>query len=275
MHLRSASTLTLCGRRAASSPSARGASSRSRRSARRADGSPSRSTRSRPVGCRGDRRHARALVDQGDLAEIVAGLQGRVLLAADETVASPDSITKKAAPPEPSLDDRLALGEAPLLEQPRDLCELVLRRGRRRAARAAGLRSARPCMRSDRSLAAPVRGSPGGDRAALQQVQRPAGDRPFDVARRAVDLLAAVGEPVELRELVVVEAEPLDELGGDRLLDRAAVRAAARTAIFFRPGVRSSTSPERSTRKWSGITSPATTASPSPSSPRSRARRRR
>lgn len=36
------------------------------------------------LGRRDDRRHARALIDQGDHAEIVAGLQGRAFLAADE-----------------------------------------------------------------------------------------------------------------------------------------------------------------------------------------------
>ena len=62
------------------------------------------------------------------------------------------------------------------------------------------------------------------DRSALKQIELAAGDRPFDVSAGAVDVLTAVGEPRELLELVVVEAESFDQLGRDLLLDRAAVR---------------------------------------------------
>src|SRR5262249_57557907 len=65
------------------------------------------------------------------------------------------------------------------------------------------------------------------DRPALEQVELASGDRPFDISRVAVDLLASMGEPAELVDLIVVEAEPFDELRCDLLLDRAAARNAA------------------------------------------------
>ena len=81
----------------------------------------------------------------------------------------------------------------------------------------------------------------------------PSGDRPLDVAAGAVDL-ARTGSAscVQLRELVIVEAQLLDELGRDLLLDRAAVgQAPDRDLLEPRPS-RSSTSPERSMRKCRG-----------------------
>ena len=109
----------------------------------------------------------------------------------------------------------LAGGEVPLLEQQRDLRAARRRRGRRTAARAAAPRSARPP-----SAAAHPR-----HRAALQQVElcrrrppircRGPGRRPRSQRRAS---------SVQLREPRVVEAELLDELGRDLLLDGPAVR---------------------------------------------------
>src|SRR5204863_6793132 len=62
--------------------------------------------------------------------------------------------------------------------------------------------------------------SGAGHRAALQQVELPVGDGPLDVTSRSVHLLAAVCEVAQLRQPIVVETEPLDELRRDLLLDR-------------------------------------------------------
>src|SRR4030095_5308530 len=48
-----------------------------------------------------------------------------------------------------------------------------------------------------------------------------------DVPTRTIDVLAPAGELIELLELLVGEAEPFDELGRNRLLDRAAARNAS------------------------------------------------
>ena len=89
-----------------------------------------------------------APVDQRDLAEVVARAERRdARRRGCVTVASPESITKNAAPPEPSLIDRLARGEAALLEQRGDLLDLVVAQvgEERDAARARRPdRSARP-----------------------------------------------------------------------------------------------------------------------------------
>ena len=45
------------------------------------------------------------------------------------------------------------------------------------------------------------------DRAALEQMQRPARVGPLEVARAAEDALAVLAEPRELRELPVRQAE--------------------------------------------------------------------
>src|SRR5439155_25896533 len=67
----------------------------------------------------------------------------------------------------------------------------------------------------------------GGDRAALEEVERPILERPFDVAPRAVDLLALQGELAQGRELGVVEAELVHLRGGHLLLEGAPVRERA------------------------------------------------
>src|SRR5208337_954831 len=74
---------------------------------------------------RHDRRKARALVDQRDLAEIIARLQGRALLAADEDGRFAGFNDEKRRPARALLDERLALGEAALLEQARDALQLA------------------------------------------------------------------------------------------------------------------------------------------------------
>ena len=68
---------------------------------------------------------------------------------------------------------------------------------------------------------------PGGDGAALEEVERPILERPFDVAPRAVDLLALQGELAQGRELGVVEAELVHLRRGHLLLEGASVRERA------------------------------------------------
>ena len=130
--------------RAASVPSTAGAASRSAPFSpdERAE-VPVGEAEADEVGRRGDRRGAGALVDQGDLAEVVARAQGRALDAADGhgRLAGLDQEERRAA--RALADDRLALREPALLEQPRDLLDVAPARGRRRAARARAPRRAR------------------------------------------------------------------------------------------------------------------------------------
>ena len=78
------------------------------------------------VGRRGDRRRAHALVDQRDLAEVVARAEARALGAAhrDGRLARLDQEERGAV--RALLHDRLAGREVPLLEEQRDLRELVV-----------------------------------------------------------------------------------------------------------------------------------------------------
>ena len=85
------------------------------------------------LGRRRDRGGACPLVDERDLAEVVARARSRRSLPPTVTIASPDSMTKNAAPPDTLLGDRLARGEAALLEQARDLLEIRAGSGRRTA----------------------------------------------------------------------------------------------------------------------------------------------
>ena len=89
---------------------------------------------------------------------------------------------------------------------------------------------------------------PRRDRAALQQVERSVRERPLDVARRAVDLLAPERELGQLGELLVVEAELLGAVGRDLLLDRAARRDASGSRSACGPGCARAPDPSRSTR---------------------------
>jgi pyruvate dehydrogenase E1 component beta subunit len=74
----------------------------------------------------GDRGRARALVEQGDLAEVVAGLQRSAPLAADRHRGLTRLDHKEGGPARAFLDDRLTFGEAARLEQARDLLHLAL-----------------------------------------------------------------------------------------------------------------------------------------------------
>ena len=122
------------------------------------------------VGRRRHRRRARAPVDQGDLAEMVTGPQARALARrATETVASPDSIKKNAAPPEPSL-----ITVSPAANR-RSLNRRAICSPHRRSSSANSGTRCRP--RPDPAAAACHRARPARrDGAALQQVElcRPA-----------------------------------------------------------------------------------------------------
>src|SRR5829696_2221690 len=147
------------------------------------------------------------------------------------TLASPDSIRKNAAPSAPSFTT---------------ISPAVKWRSLKRSATCASWSSSRSANSGTRrnsptgapaisllplpSSAAHLRHCP-----ALQQVDGATGDGPFDVAVGAVHGLGAARELVQLVESRVVEAESLDELRGDVVLDRAAVRDAA-DGDPFQPG---------------------------------------
>src|SRR4051812_49576417 len=61
------------------------------------------------------------------------------------------------------------------------------------------------------------------DRTALQQVELPAGERPLDVARRAVDLFGAGRERGQLGDLAIVDADLFTPRAHDGLVVGAAV----------------------------------------------------
>jgi hypothetical protein len=130
---------------------------------------------------------------------------------------------EEGGPPGALPDDRLALLEAPLLEQTGHLLGLppvqvgeeldALDGGHGVARRRAGRRGAG--------------GRPRGDGAALEQVEPAVLDGPLDVAARAVDLLARQRQRAERRELRVVEAELAHLRRRYRLLEGAPVRQRA------------------------------------------------
>ena len=138
------------------------------------------------LGARGDRRRACALVDERDLAEVVAARQRRALPAADRDrrLARLDHEERRAA--RALLGDRLARGEAAFLEQRGDAFDV---------ARAHVGEERHPLDHLDRPARSRRRGRPRRrpgprHRAALEQVELPARERPLDVARRSVHLLA-------------------------------------------------------------------------------------
>src|SRR5438034_11649221 len=63
-----------------------------------------------------------------------------------------------------------------------------------------------------------------GDRSTLKQIQRPVGDRPFDVSPRSVHLFAPFGKLAELAKAPIIEAQALDELRRHVFLDRPSGR---------------------------------------------------
>jgi len=107
----------------------------------------------------------------------------------------------------------------------RAICSLCLRsmsaKNRTRCNAATGSRGGGP---GGAGLAARL---PGGDGAALQEVERAVLERPFDVATRPVGLLALQGELGQGRELRVVEADLVDLREGHLLLEGAPVRERA------------------------------------------------
>jgi hypothetical protein len=78
------------------------------------------------IGGGGDGRRARALVDQGDLAEVVAWLERPPLPAADRDPRLPGVDQEERGGARPLLDDRLTFREPPLLEQAGDFRDLAL-----------------------------------------------------------------------------------------------------------------------------------------------------
>ena len=104
----------------------------------------------------------------------------------------------------------------------------------------------------------------GRDGAALEEVERPILERPFDVAARAVDLLALQSELAQGRELRRRRGRAGSPAPGGTCCSKVPPFGSERMAMRLRPALRSSTWPERSRRKWSGTTRPATTASPRP-----------
>src|SRR4051812_20025482 len=77
------------------------------------------------VGAGGDGRHPQAVVDQGDLAEVVAGPQHAPVLAADRDVRLAGLDDVEGRPAGALLGDGLARPESPLLEDRADLLELA------------------------------------------------------------------------------------------------------------------------------------------------------
>src|SRR5215471_18282624 len=73
-----------------------------------------------------DRRHARAFVDQGDLTEVVGRLHGGALLASNKHSSLTGFDQKQGIPGRVLLNDCFPLRETMLLEQARDLLNLVL-----------------------------------------------------------------------------------------------------------------------------------------------------
>src|SRR4051812_13993856 len=140
------------------------------------------------------------------------GLRLSRSLPATETVASPDSIRKNAAPSDPSLTT----------VSPAEKCRSLKRSAI--CCNSSPLRSAKRGTRRSASTGAPAisASSCPRHRAALQQVERPAGDRPLDIPRWAVDVLAAKRQLVQLLELGVVETQPLGQLRLHLVLDGAA-----------------------------------------------------
>src|SRR5579859_249916 len=165
---------------------------------------------------RGDRRDARSLVDQRDLAEVVARPQRRPQLPTDcdADLARLDDV--EGGPARAFLDHRLTLGEAALLEQAGDLRHLVaVEIGEEPHALHDLHRSAR-----GRRLLGRARPR---DRPALEEIQLPLGERPLDVPVGAVDLLAAARQPVEVGELGIVQTELFGEFRRKGLLERPAL----------------------------------------------------
>ena len=120
---------------------------------------------------------------------------------------------------------------------------------RRRAARARSPRPA-PARRAGASAGRrPGRASPRGT-AAGRAARRRTPTRCRAPVRRPPRTASA--SALQLRELVVVEAQRARRSSGATSSSKVPPSAAARIAIFLRPGVRSSTAPARSMRKRVG-----------------------
>src|SRR5262249_5079598 len=74
----------------------------------------------------GDRRHACAFVNQSDLAEIIAWLQGGTLLAANKNRCLTGFDDEKGGATRALFDHSFTFGEMALFEEARDFLELAL-----------------------------------------------------------------------------------------------------------------------------------------------------
>ena len=198
------------------------------------------------IGCRGHRGRARSAIDQRDLAEIIAGTERGELdaLARDLGFARIDE--EEGGGARAFHDDGFALGEAALFQELGDLLGLpaihvgeeidALERGHRIMPRRYGRR------RLALAFA-------GGDRAALQEIERSILDRPFDIAARPIDFLAlrARVRPSAAR-CDLVEAK-LVHLLGRTCCSNVPPLGSEQMAMRLRPALRSSTWPARSRRK--------------------------
>ena len=156
------------------------------------------------VGGRAHRGGAGATVDQGDLAEVVARAEGGKVEALARDRSLPGVDEEEGGASRALHDDGLALGKAAFLEQPGDLLGLsAVHIGEEPGALKGGNGVAR--RRAGRWGIADL--LPGGNGAALKEVERPILVCPFDVAPRAVGLLTLEGELAQGRELGVVEAD--------------------------------------------------------------------
>src|SRR5216684_490049 len=179
---------------------------------------PEREPMADQVGSRGYGGRAGTAVDQGDLAEVVARAEGGEFDAFARDHGLPGIDDEEGGAPGAFHDDGLALRETAFLEQATDLFglpavhageELDPLEGGNGIARGTGRR---PAVRLARR-----------DRAALQEVEHPILERPFDISARTVDLLAAQSELAQRCELDVVERELIDLRRWHLLLEGASV----------------------------------------------------
>jgi hypothetical protein len=139
-------------------------------------------------GCSSYRGRALPAVDKGDLAEVVAWAEGSELNTFARDGCLPGVYDEKHGAPCALHDDCLALLEGAFLEQAGDLLGLPSVHPGEELDALKGSNGV-SWGRAGRWYAA-VR-LPGGSGAALEEVERPVLERPFDVAPRTVDLLAS------------------------------------------------------------------------------------
>ncbi len=168
---------------------------------------------------------------------------------------------KKAAPPEPSMMTVSPFANGRSLSR-RAICSVCLRSMSAKSLHA--LQSGHGVARRRAGRRCVAARLPGGDGATLEEVERPVLERPFDVAPRAVDLLALQGELAQSAASWASSRQSWLTCAGGTCSSKVPPFGSERIAMRLRPALRSSTWPARSRRKWSGTTRPATTASPRP-----------